>query len=100
MRNSPPGFGLHEELLNLVRSGLSPLAALRAATYEPARYFGALDSLGTIAAGKLADLVLLDADPLADIRNTRRVAAVLTRGRVYRRADLDRLLAGVEAAAR
>ena len=100
MRNSPPGFGLHEELAHLVQSGLSPLAALRAATSEPARYFEALDSLGTIAVGKLADLVLLDADPLADIRNTHRIAAVLTRGRVYDRRDLDRVLAAVERSAR
>jgi len=99
MRNSPPGFGLHEELLDLVRAGLPPLAALRAATYEPARYFEALDSLGTVVPGKLADLVLLDADPLVDIRNTRRIAAVFTRGRVYDRAALDQLLAGAERAA-
>jgi len=99
MRNSPPGFGLHEELALLVRSGLTPRAALRAATYEPARYFAALDSLGTIAPGKLADLVLLDADPLADIRNTRRIAAVFTRGRVYDRAARAALLDGVVRAA-
>jgi imidazolonepropionase-like amidohydrolase len=100
MRNSPPGFGLHEELALLVQSGLSPLAALRAATYEPARYLDALDSLGTIAPGKLADLVLLDGDPLTDIHNTRRIVAVLTRGRVYDRPALDALLAGVERSAR
>ena len=95
MRNVPPGFGLHEEMTELVRGGLTPAAALRAATYEPARYFGALDSLGTIAPGKLADLVLLGADPLARIENTRRIAAVLTRGRVYDRPALDRLLGEV-----
>jgi len=100
MRNVPPGFGLHEELSELTRSGLTPIAALRAATLEPARYFGATDSLGTIAVGKLADLVLLDADPRTDIDNARRIAAVLTRGRVYDRAALGRLLAGVERAAR
>lgn len=100
MRNVPPGFGLHEELLELVRSGLTPAAALRAATYEPARYLGATDSLGTIAVGKLADLVLLDADPLADIANARRIAAVLTRGHVYDRAAIDLLLADAERAAR
>ena len=93
MRNVPPGFGLHEELLELTRSGLTPAAALRAATYEPARYFAALDSSGTIAPGKLADLVLLDADPLADIANAHRIAAVFTRGHVYDRAALDELLA-------
>jgi imidazolonepropionase-like amidohydrolase len=92
MRNVPPGFGLHEELAEFVRSGLMPGAALRAATYEPARYFGALDSLGTIAPGKLADLVLLDADPLADIANAHRIVAVFTRGKVYDRAALDRML--------
>jgi hypothetical protein len=53
-------------------------------------------SLGTIEAGKLADLVLLDANPLADIRNTQQIRAVIADGRLYRRADLDRLLAGVE----
>ena len=100
MRNVPPGFGLHEELAELTRSGLPPIAALRAATYEPARYFRALDSLGTIAVGKLADLVLLEADPRADIGNARRVAAVLTRGRVYDRRALDSLLAAAERTAR
>jgi len=93
MRNSPPGFGLHEEMLEFVRSGLSPAVALRAATYEPARYLGALDSLGAVAPGKLADLVLLDADPLQRIENAHRIAAVFTRGRVYDRASLDRMLA-------
>jgi hypothetical protein len=100
MRNVPPGFGLHEELAELTRSGLTPIAALRAATTEPARYFGAVDSLGTIEVGKLADLVLLDADPRADIGNARRIAAVLTRGWVYDRAALDQLLADAERAAR
>ena len=98
MRNVPPGFGLHEELAEFVRSGLTPAAALRAATYEPARYFGALDSLGTIAPGKLADLVLLDGNPLTDIRNAHRIFAVLTRGQLYDRAALDRLLENVERA--
>jgi imidazolonepropionase-like amidohydrolase len=100
MRNSPPGFGLHEEMLEFVRSGLTPGAALRAATYEPARYFGALDSLGTIAPGKLADLVLLDANPLRRIENAHRIVAVFTRGRVYDRVALDRLLAEAARAAR
>ena len=100
MRNSPPGFGLHEEMLEFVRSGLTPAAALRAATYEPARYFSALDSLGTIAPGKLADLVLLDGDPLVRIESAHRIAAVLTRGRVYDRAALDRMLSSAAEAAR
>jgi imidazolonepropionase-like amidohydrolase len=84
LRNSPPGFGLHEELVQLARAGLTPHDALRAATLEPARYLGALDSLGTVEAGKVADLVLLDADPTADVRNTARVAVVVANGRAFR----------------
>jgi imidazolonepropionase-like amidohydrolase len=83
LRNSPPGFGLHEELGWLVRAGLSPFDALRAATLEPARFLGKLDSLGTVEAGKLADLVLLDANPLVDIGNTRRVVFVVADGRLF-----------------
>lgn len=93
-----PGFSLHQELELLVRSGLTPLQALRTATYNPAEYFGALDSLGTVSQGKLADLVLLDANPLTDIRNTRRISTVIANGRVFDRAALNALLAGVAAA--
>ena len=78
-----PGFSLHEELALLVRSGLTPLEALRTATYNPASFLGALDSLGTIGEGKIADLVLLDADPLEDIGNTKRISAVIANGRVF-----------------
>jgi len=85
LRNSPPGFGLHEELALLVRAGLSPFAALRAATLAPARWFGMQDSLGTVAPGQLADLVLLDGNPLADIGNLRSIRAVVQQGRVVRR---------------
>jgi imidazolonepropionase-like amidohydrolase len=81
LRNAPPGFGLHEELRLLTEGGLSPREALRAATLEPALYLGAADSLGTVEAGKVADLVLLDADPLEDIRNTRRIRGVIVNGR-------------------
>jgi Amidohydrolase family len=91
-----PGVSLHEELALLVEAGLTPLEALRTATVNPARVLGMADSLGTIEAGKLADLVLLDANPLADIANTRPIRAVVADGRLYRRADLDRLRAGVE----
>ena len=82
LRNSPPGFGLHEELTLLVRGGMSPFEALKSATYEPARYFGMLDSAGTIQFGRVADLVLLDANPLVDIRNTRRIRLVIANGRI------------------
>ena len=92
LRNSPPGFGLHEEMALMVRGGMSPLEVLRAATIEPARYFGMLDSAGTVEPGKLADLVLLDADPLRDIANTRRIAAVVANGRLFTPEDRARLL--------
>jgi imidazolonepropionase-like amidohydrolase len=95
LRNSPPGFGLHEELRLLVQGGLSPFEALRAATLAPARFLGIVDSAGTVAPGKLADLVLLEANPLEDIRNTRRIAAVVANGRLFGRRDLDRLIQGL-----
>ena len=92
-----PGFSLHQELELLVRSGFTPLEALRAATYNPAEYLGALDSLGTVGKGKVADLVLLDANPLSDIRNTRRISTVIANGRVFDRAQLNDLLHHVES---
>jgi imidazolonepropionase-like amidohydrolase len=95
-----PGFSLHDELALLVRSGLTPLEALRTATYNPADYFGALDSLGTITQGKVADLLLIDADPLVDIRNTRRISAVIANGRLFDSAARARLLSHVETALR
>lgn len=92
LRNSPPGFGLHEEFTLLAKGGMSPFEVLKAATMEPARYFGMLDSTGTVAAGKLADLVLLDANPLVDIRNTRRISAVMANGRLFVGPERERLL--------
>jgi Tol biopolymer transport system component len=80
--------GVHRELEELVHAGLSPLQALRAATSDAARILGAERDLGSIEAGKLADLVLLDADPLTDIRNTRRIHSVLQNGRIVDRAAL------------
>ena len=93
------GFSLHDELELLVRAGLAPFEALRAATYNPAKYFGRLDSLGTVEPGKLADLLLLDADPLADIRNTRRIHAVVADGRYFPKESLEKILADAEASA-
>ncbi|HUQ99594.1 MAG TPA: amidohydrolase family protein [Gemmatimonadaceae bacterium] len=95
-----PGFSLHDELALFVRSGLTPLEALRTATYNPAEYLNALDSLGTVATGKVADLVLLDANPLSDIHNTRRISAVIANGRLYDRAALNALLERVAATLR
>jgi len=87
----PPGFSLHEELVLLVESGLTPGEALRAATLNPARLFPTLES-GSIEPGKRADLVLLDGNPLDDIRNTQRINAVVLRGKYLNRKNLDGLL--------
>jgi imidazolonepropionase-like amidohydrolase len=87
-----PGFSLHDELARLVGAGLTPLAALQAATLNPARFFHATDSLGTVESGKVADLVLLDGDPLADIHNVSRIDAVVTNGRLIDAAERERLL--------
>ena len=95
-----PGFSLHDELEWLVKAGLSPMAALQAATRNAALFLGRSNELGTIEVGKAADLVLLDADPLADIRNTQKIAAVISRGKYYAREDLDHMLAEVERLAR
>ena len=92
-----PGISLHEELVLMVGAGLTPLQALQSATSNPARVLGLSDSLGSIEVGKLADLVLLEADPLKDIRNTQRIRAVMADGRLYLRSDLDQLLKGIEA---
>jgi predicted amidohydrolase len=94
-----PGFALHDELGRFVTMlGMTPHEALRSATLGPARFMGLADSLGTVQAGKVADLVLLDADPLADIGNTLRIRAVVANGRLLDRAALDRMLAEVERA--
>ena len=91
-----PGTGLHEELGLLVRDvGLTPLEALRSATTAPAAFFGMEQAMGTVAPGMAADLVLLDADPLADVGNMRRIRAVMVGGRLFDRADLDSALAAV-----
>ena len=82
------------------KAGLTPLDALQAATILPARFVGVCDTQGSIGAGKLADVVLLSADPLANIENARRIDAVVVNGRLIRRAELDRLLAAAESAAR
>ena len=95
-----PGFSLHEELQRFVAAGFTPMEALQTATLNPARFLGMDDRLGTIEKGKLADLVLLDANPLDDIRNTQKIAAVVANGRYFSRADLRKLLAGAEAAAK
>ena len=90
-----PGFSLHEELELLVQAGLTPMEALQAATLSAGKYLGLADT-GTIEKGKRADLVLLDSNPLADIKNTRKIQSVVLAGRYLSRGDLDHLLAEVE----
>ena len=94
-----PGFSVHDEIELLVKEvGLTPVEALRSATQHPPTFFGDQDQFGTIEPGKIADLVLLDANPLADIRNTRRIRAVVIGGKVLGRSALDAMLAGVASA--
>jgi hypothetical protein len=93
-----PGSSVHEEMRLLVeQGGMTPLEVLRGATLYPARTLGLASSAGSIAVGKEADLVLLDANPLDDIRNTQRIRAVVLDGRYLDRGELDGLL---ESAAR
>jgi imidazolonepropionase-like amidohydrolase len=93
-----PGATLHEELRLFADSvGMTAYDALASATRVPAEWLGLADSVGTIERGKVADLVLIDANPLVDITNTRRISAVLLRGRVFRPADLTALLAAANA---
>ena len=77
-----PGFSLHKELELLVESGLTPLQALRAATITPAEFFNLEDKMGTIEVGKFADLVILNNNPLNDIKNTQNIHAVILKGHI------------------
>ncbi len=96
-----PGPSLHAELKLLTEIGFTPLEALQAATLKPAEFLNATGAggWGTIEPGKAADLVLLDADPLADIGNTSKIAGVVLGGRLFNRDDLDQLLGQARAAA-
>ncbi len=87
-----PGFSIHDELELLVEAGLTPMQALQAATRNAAEFSGRLNLLGTIEVGKIADLVLLDANPLTDIRNSTRISAVILTGRFRDREMLDAIL--------
>lgn len=94
-----PGFSLHDELALLVDAGLSPLEALQTATVNPAKYFGTSETMGTLEKGKTADIVLLDANPLENIGNTKKIAAVVVNGKYLSKESLQKILADVEAAA-
>ncbi|NLP10779.1 amidohydrolase family protein [bacterium] len=94
-----PGFSLHDELSLFVQAGFTPLEALQTATYNAAEFLGQLDSLGTVEVGKSADLVLLDANPLEDINNTRKITAVVVGGKYYPRTSLDEMLVRIETLA-
>jgi imidazolonepropionase-like amidohydrolase len=95
-----PGFCVHDELVLMVRGGMSPLAALQTATINPARYLGLEKTLGSVGPGKAADLVVLDGNPLDDIANVRRVHAVVIGGRVLNRQELDATLARARSSSR
>jgi imidazolonepropionase-like amidohydrolase len=88
-----PGAALHEELEALAHAGLTPRQILEAATRQSAEWLGVAQDRGAVEVGKRADLVLLTADPLADVANTRKIAAVMVGGRFYSRRDLDERLA-------
>ena len=91
-----PGSSLHEDLAYLVQAGLTPMQALQAATRNPSEFLHQLDTRGTIAPNKIADLVLLDANPLTDIHNTQKIRAVILRGWLFDRITLDAMLYKVE----
>ncbi len=86
-----PGPSRHSELENLNAAGLSPLEVLKTATINPARYFNMEEELGSISENKIADLVLLSANPLDDIRNTRKIEGVIKNGKYYNQTDLEAL---------
>ena len=93
---SVPGYSLHSELELLVRAGLSPIEAIQSATVRPAEYFSLQDEMGSIDVGKKADMVLLDANPLDDITNTKQISAVVSKGVVLNRDDLNALVQPID----
>jgi imidazolonepropionase-like amidohydrolase len=94
------GFSLHDELALLVRAGLTPMESLQTATINPARFLGMEKDLGSIEKGTIANLVLLDADPVSDIHNTTKISEVFLGGKEFDRPALDQMLKSAEAAAK
>ncbi len=90
------GFSLHDEMELLVEAGLTPMQSLQTATRNAAEFMGRLDTLGTVEQGKIADLVLLRANPLTDIRNTTEIEAVIFNGELLDRNRLDEMLANAK----
>ena len=95
-----PGFSLHDELANFVEAGFTPMESLQTATSNPAKFLEIEASFGSVEPGKIADLVLLRANPLEAIRTTQKITVVIAEGRLFDRAALDQILMKVEAAAR
>jgi imidazolonepropionase-like amidohydrolase len=93
------GFSVHDELALLVEAGFTPMAALQTATRNPAVFLGELDSMGTVTRGKIANLVLLAADPLKDIRNSGRINGVVLKGRYFPKPELEKMLQQAERVA-
>ena len=92
-----PGSSLHEELALLVQAGLTPMQALQAATRSPAEFLGKMEEQGTMEPGKVANLMLVDANPLEDIHNTQKIRAVILRGKLFDRSALDAILVKIRA---
>ncbi len=95
-----PGFSLHDELANFVEAGFTPMESLQTATSNPVTFLAMEARVGSVESGKIADLVLLSANPLEDIRNTRKISIVVANGRLFDRAALDQILMHVETAAK
>ena len=97
--NIYPGYSLHDEMALFVRElGMTPAEVLERATRRSAKFLGISDQTGTVEQGKMADLVLLDANPLDDIRNTKQIAAVILRGTLYDKGGLEQILVAVRGA--
>lgn len=90
-----PGFGLQQELVNLHDAGLTNLQVLQTATINPAKFLYIEEDLGTVSVGKLADLVVLDDNPLVEISNTQKIAAVIVDGKYISKEDIGRMLDGI-----